>query len=83
MTVIKGQATITYRIVCPNFGEVGHVTHVQDSPTLAKAKLRAESNDRLYERLAKGANRQGLYRYYRSEVGWRVESRTTTEWEAT
>ena len=73
-------AATSWRIVCPNYGQTGHSTHSQTSPTLERATSRAAANDRLYEHLAKGED-GGLYPYYRSEIGWRVETRTVTEWE--
>ena len=70
-----------WRIVCPQFGELGHTTNTQDSPSLARAKLRVEQNDRLYERLVKSEEGSDMCSYYRSEIGWRVQKQTVTEWE--
>lgn len=80
--LIKGQATTTYRITCPNFGTSGHSTHVatKKGMTQTEAQKRAEAQDRHYEHLAK-EGQESMYSYYRSEIGWRVETRTITEWE--
>ena len=75
---------VEYRITCPNFGTRGHSTHVHSKKTLAKAREKAEAQDRHCEHLATRDDRgssPGMYSYYRSEIGWRVETRTTTEWE--
>ena len=69
---------VEYRIVCPNFGTRGHSTHVHPKKTLVKAKEAVKGLDRHYEHLTKG---ESMYSYYRSEIGWRVETRTITEWE--
>jgi hypothetical protein len=71
---------VEYRISCPNFGTRGHSTHAHTKKTLAKAQERAKGNDHLYEHLAK-VQQESMYSYYRSEIGWRVETRTITEWE--
>ncbi|KKM89417.1 hypothetical protein LCGC14_1248840 [marine sediment metagenome] len=71
---------VEYRIVCPNFGTRGHSTHVHPKKTLVKAQERAAAQDRLYEHLAK-VKPEPMYSYYRSEIGWRVQTRTITEWE--
>ncbi len=68
-----------WRIVCPNFGTRGHSTHRHNKATLERAIERAEGNDRLYEHLAKGDDQ--MYSYYRSEIGWKVQVKTVTEWE--
>ncbi len=71
---------VEYRIVCPNFGTRGHSTHGSPKKTLAKARERAEAQDRHYEHRAKESP-ESMYSYYRSEIGWTVETRTITEWE--
>ena len=71
---------VEYRISCPNFGSRGHSTHVFTKKTLAKTQERAEAQDRHYEHLAK-EGLVSMYSYYQSEIGWTVETRTTTEWE--
>ncbi len=71
---------IEYRIVCPNFGTTGHKTHVarKRAQTLEEAKERAERQDAHYRRLTETYSG---YSYYRSEIGWKVQTRTITEWE--
>ena len=71
-----------YRISCPNYGTTGHSTHVATSAkmTLEKAQKDAAAQDRHYEHISKNSD-GSMYPYYRSEIGWRVESRTITEWE--
>ena len=71
-----------YRISCPNYGTTGHSTHVATSAkmTLEKAQMDAAAQDRYYEHVSKSHN-GSMYSYYQSEIGWRVESRTITEWE--
>ena len=71
---------VEYRITCPNFGTRGHSTHVHPKKTLAKAQEQAEAQDRHYEHLAKRLS-ESMYSFYRSEIGWTVETRTITEWE--
>jgi hypothetical protein len=71
---------VKYRITCPNFGSRGHSTHVAMKKTLTKAKERAKAQDHHYEHLAK-VGLKSMYSYYRSEIGWTVETRTITEWE--
>ncbi len=80
MTLTKGKAKTVYRIVCPNFGTSGHRTHEHTKATLEKALERAEGNDRLYRKLA---DKEGPVtdRYYRREIGWKVQVQTVTEWE--
>ncbi len=73
---------VEYRIVCPNFGTVGHKTHVarKRAQTLEEAKERAERQDAHYRRLTE--NDYGDRNpYYQSEIGWKVQTRTITEWE--
>lgn len=79
MTTRTRKGKTVWRIVCPNYGTRGHSTHVHTKPTLEKARERAEGNDRLYEQLAK--DNDDMYSYYRSEIGWKVQVQTTTEWE--
>ncbi|KKL51180.1 hypothetical protein LCGC14_2298050 [marine sediment metagenome] len=71
---------VEYRITCPNFGTRGHSTHVHPRKALAKAKEAAEAQDRHYILAAKGDD-ESMYSYYRSEIGWRAQTRTITEWE--
>ena len=73
-------ATTSWRVVCPNFGQGGHAFHVASMDTLEEAKAKAENNDRLYGRLAKRTKDNSLNVFYRSEVGWRVQTQTVTEW---
>ncbi len=77
---IQGLTKTTYRIVCPNFGTWGHRTHEHTKATLEKAIERAEGNDELYQKLA---DKEGPVedRYYRAEIGWKVEARIETDWE--
>ncbi len=77
---IQGLTKTTYRIVCPNFGTRGHSTHRHTKATLEKALERAEGNDSLYERMA-AAGEEDMSPYYRSEIGWKVQVQTVTEWE--
>ena len=73
---------VEYRISCPNFGTRGHSTHAHTQKTLEKAREKAEAQDRHYEWIVKYEDgRTYSYSYYRSEIGWIVETRTTTEWE--
>ncbi len=80
MTLTKGKAKTTYRIVCPNFGTSGHRTHVgkKRTMTLSEAKGRTAGADAHYQRLTEG---ESACSYYRSEIGWRVQKQTVTEWE--
>ncbi len=80
MTLIKGKTKTIYRITCPNFGTRGHSTHVHTKATLEKARERTEGNDHLYENMTKSDDGT-MYSYYRSEIGWRVQSRIEMEWE--
>ena len=74
-------AATSWRVVCPNFEQDGHYTHgVRPMATLEEAKAKAGMNDRLYERLAEHDDGTGLVSYYRSEIGWRVQKQTVTEW---
>ena len=73
-------AVTSWRVVCPNFGQNGHETHVQSRETLEKAEAVAASNDQLYEQIAKNSDSTAVS-YYRSEIGWRVQKQTVTEWE--
>lgn len=78
---IQGQTKTVYRIICPNFG-TGHKTHVHTKRGmgLAEAKKRAEAQDRHYRRLTEydaGSRRS----FYKSEIGWKVQTQTVTEWE--
>ncbi len=72
-------AVTSWRVICPNFGQDGHTTHVLSKDTLKEARVVAVANDRLYGCLADGEG--DLVSYYRAEVGWRVEKQTVTEWE--
>ncbi len=74
-------AVTSWRVVCPNFGQDGHTTHVLSKETRNAARAVAVANDRLYRRLAKNGRVYGdLHTYYQSEIGWRVQQ-TVTEWE--
>ena len=67
-----------WRISCPNYGTRGHSTHTHNIKTLKKAVADAEATDRHFEHLTEG---ESMWSYYRSEIGWTVETRTITEWE--
>ena len=81
MTLIKGQAKTTYRIVCPNFGTRGHTTHHHTKATLEKAVERAKGNDKLYQKMADADPEEVMSPYYRAEIGWTVQVQVVTEWE--
>ena len=78
---IRVDATTSWMVVCPNFGQGGHAYHAASMDTLEEAEAKAGMNDRLYARLAKRTNDSDLDVFYRSEVGWRVQKQTVTEWE--
>ncbi len=71
----------TFRIVCPNFGTRGHTTHRHKKATLEKAIERAEGNDSLYQKMADADPEEVMSPYYRSEIGWKVQAQSVTEWE--
>ncbi len=70
-----------YRISCPSYGTKRHSTHVTNNiKTEEDATKKADAQNRHYEHLSKEGD-QSVYSYYRSEIGWKVEKRTTTAWE--
>ncbi len=77
-----GKPRTEYRIVCPSFGTSGHKTHVHTkrAMTLEQAKAKAEAQDRHYQHLTKNDDGK-RYSYYKSEIGWKVETREITKWE--
>lgn len=71
---------VEIRIVCPNFGTRGHSTHAYNKKDKAAAVKAVEVLDLRMAHNAKTLN-DGHYSYWKSEVGYRIESRTITAWE--
>ncbi len=69
-----------HRIICPNYG-TGHRTHAHTKKgmSLMEAAERAEAQDDHYRDLCIPGSAE--LPYFRQEIGWKIQSRTVTEWE--